>query len=213
MCCTSLRTVRQRTPPPAWSNSALQTASSRDAAGAVSVCSCCLLPSAAAPRLVRQPMAAAAHVIGTLKHAHLTCHRAYLACLVTPAADDAMMGDEDSPSATLLDALAASTAARGVCFANAHPAPRRWLPLKAPSVFAAARGAAANQRAGWPQSCCPLRAPSRRAAPTQRHCSACSRRAGRGSGAASCTIRGPGAATAAAMSVGQVKGAWLTARW
>ncbi|KAL4422561.1 hypothetical protein ABPG75_008758 [Micractinium tetrahymenae] len=58
---------------------------------------------------------------------------------------DAMMGDEDSPSATLLDALAASTAARGVCFANAHPAPRRWLPLKAPSVFAAARGAAANR--------------------------------------------------------------------
>lgn len=55
------------------------------------------------------------------------------------------MGDEDSPSATLLDALAASTAARGVCFANAHPAPRRWLPLKAPSVFAAARGAAANR--------------------------------------------------------------------
>ncbi|KAL4424733.1 hypothetical protein ABPG77_000076 [Micractinium sp. CCAP 211/92] len=58
---------------------------------------------------------------------------------------DAMMGDEDSPSATLLDALAASTAARGVCFANAHPAPRRWLPLKAPTVFAAAKGAAANR--------------------------------------------------------------------
>ncbi len=61
------------------------------------------------------------------------------------AAGDAMMGDEDSPSATLLDALAASTTARGVCFANAHPAPRRWLPLKAPTVFAAAKGAAANR--------------------------------------------------------------------
>lgn len=46
------------------------------------------------------------------------------------------MGDEDTASATLLDAAAASTAARGVCFCNAHPAPRRWLPLKAPAAFA-----------------------------------------------------------------------------
>lgn len=56
-----------------------------------------------------------------------------------------MMGDDDSPSNTLLDALAASTAARGVCFSNAHPAPRRWLPLKAPTVFAAGKGLATNR--------------------------------------------------------------------
>lgn len=45
------------------------------------------------------------------------------------------MGDDATPSATLLDAVAASTAARGVCFANVHPAPRRFLPLKAPAWF------------------------------------------------------------------------------
>jgi hypothetical protein len=55
------------------------------------------------------------------------------------------MGDEDMASSTLLDAAAASTAARGVCFANAHPAPRRWLPLKAPAVFAVHKGLAANR--------------------------------------------------------------------
>lgn len=55
------------------------------------------------------------------------------------------MGDDPSSSATLLDALAASTAARGVCFCNAHPAPRRWLPLKAPASFTVGRGVAANR--------------------------------------------------------------------
>ncbi len=55
-----------------------------------------------------------------------------------------MMEDDDSANATLLDATAASTAARGVCFHNAHPAPRRWLPLKAPALYVAARGQAAN---------------------------------------------------------------------
>lgn len=54
------------------------------------------------------------------------------------------MGDDSNASSTLLDAAAASTAARGVCFHNAHPAARRWLPLKAPAVFAVARGRAAN---------------------------------------------------------------------
>lgn len=75
------------------------------------------------------------------------------------------MGDDDSPSATLLDAAAASTAARGVCFANAHPAPRRWLPLKAPSAFAVrpAWGAACAVPDGCPRlllSLHPARRPS-----------------------------------------------------
>lgn len=69
-----------------------------------------------------------------------------LPTLVYPAGDEGgVMVDDDSPSATLLDAAAASTAARGVCFWNSHPAPRRWLPLKAPSLFTVARGAAANR--------------------------------------------------------------------
>lgn len=56
-----------------------------------------------------------------------------------------MMGDEEGASSTLLDALAASTAARGVCFSIAHPAPRRWLPLKAPALFLASKATAANR--------------------------------------------------------------------
>lgn len=60
-----------------------------------------------------------------------------LSCLLflSRAGSEGELFDDDSPSSTLLDAAAASTAARGVCFANAHPAPRRWLPLKAPAVF------------------------------------------------------------------------------
>eukprot|EP00887_Chlorella_sp_A99_P000359 scaffold13.g359.t1 len=53
--------------------------------------------------------------------------------------------EDDLPASTLADAVAASVAARGVCFANRHPAPRRWLPLKAPAQFAAARAATANR--------------------------------------------------------------------
>ena len=53
--------------------------------------------------------------------------------------------DEEGPSSTLADAAAASVAARGVCFANQHPAPRRFLPLKAPSMFAAQRATATNK--------------------------------------------------------------------
>jgi PhoPQ-activated pathogenicity-related protein len=54
------------------------------------------------------------------------------------------MEDDDTAGATLLDAVAASAAARGVCFHNAHPAPRRFLPLRAPALYAAARGRQAN---------------------------------------------------------------------
>ncbi len=48
------------------------------------------------------------------------------------------------PAASLADAAAGSLAARGLAFANAHPAPRRWLPLRRPAAGAAWRGAAAN---------------------------------------------------------------------
>ncbi len=60
------------------------------------------------------------------------------------AAGDDLIGDDATASATLLDAAAASTAARGVCFHNSHPAPRRFLPLKAPALHAAARVRQAN---------------------------------------------------------------------
>lgn len=58
---------------------------------------------------------------------------------------DAPLVADDLPAAALADAAAASVAARGVCFANAHPAPHRWLPLKAPALFAAQRAWASNR--------------------------------------------------------------------
>ena len=48
------------------------------------------------------------------------------------------------PAASLADAAAGSLAARGLTFAIAHAAPRRWLPLKGPTGGSAQRGAAAN---------------------------------------------------------------------
>ena len=48
------------------------------------------------------------------------------------------------PAASLADAAAGSLAARGLTFAIAHAAPRRWLPLKGPTGGAAQRGAVAN---------------------------------------------------------------------
>ncbi|KAK9832070.1 hypothetical protein WJX81_003996 [Elliptochloris bilobata] len=48
------------------------------------------------------------------------------------------------PATSLADAAAGSLAARGLAFSVAHPAPRRWLPLRGPAGGAAQRGAAAN---------------------------------------------------------------------
>lgn len=48
------------------------------------------------------------------------------------------------PAASLADAAAGSLAARGLTFAIAHAAPRRWLPLKGPTGGVAQRGAAVN---------------------------------------------------------------------
>lgn len=59
---------------------------------------------------------------------------------------EGMLVEDDMPTSTLADAVAASTAARGVCFGNCHPAPRRWLPLKAPALFMAQKAAAANRQ-------------------------------------------------------------------
>lgn len=53
--------------------------------------------------------------------------------------------DDEQGSATLADAAAASTAARGVCFSNTHPAPRRWLPLGGPALFVAERAVRQNK--------------------------------------------------------------------
>ncbi len=54
------------------------------------------------------------------------------------------LAGDDVPSAPLADAAAASVAARGACFWNAHPAPRRFHPMRAPALFAAARAARGN---------------------------------------------------------------------
>ncbi len=47
-------------------------------------------------------------------------------------------------AATFAEALAGSVLVRGVLYANAHPAPRQWLPLRKSGWAAAQRGAAAN---------------------------------------------------------------------
>ena len=43
------------------------------------------------------------------------------------------------------EACAGSVAARGVMWANAHPAPKRWLPLKGPAWFTVHRALQLNQ--------------------------------------------------------------------
>ena len=48
---------------------------------------------------------------------------------------------------SLQEAAAGSVAARGLCFANTHPAPTRFLPLKKSSVFMVQRAARANHAA------------------------------------------------------------------
>jgi cell cycle checkpoint protein len=58
---------------------------------------------------------------------------------------EGLLVEDDMPSGPLGDAAAASVAARGVCFCNAHPAPRRWQPLVAPALFHVQRGVAANR--------------------------------------------------------------------
>jgi hypothetical protein len=53
-------------------------------------------------------------------------------------------GGDEGAAFTLADAAAGSTAVRGLLFANAHPAPRRWLPLRSPVSGLVGRAAAAN---------------------------------------------------------------------
>jgi cell cycle checkpoint protein len=60
------------------------------------------------------------------------------------AGGSADLAGDDVPSAPLADAAAASVAARGACFWNAHPAPRRFHPMRAPALFAAARAVRGN---------------------------------------------------------------------
>lgn len=58
---------------------------------------------------------------------------------------DEMVDDEPvAGGLSLAEATAASVAARGVCFWNSHPAPRRWHPLKAPCAFTAEEGTSEN---------------------------------------------------------------------
>lgn len=47
-------------------------------------------------------------------------------------------------AATFWEGVAASLLVRGVLYANAHPAPRTWLPLRRSAWAAAQHGAAAN---------------------------------------------------------------------
>lgn len=74
-------------------------------------------------------------------------------CIATSAyrqGDRASLADDSLPAVPLAEAAAGSTAARGVCYSNAHPAPRRWQPLRAPVLFAAQRAAALNAaRLDW----------------------------------------------------------------
>lgn len=52
-------------------------------------------------------------------------------------------------SSTLLQAAASSVAARGLLYANAHPAPSKWTPVVGPSCNLPEKAAAANlQRVG-----------------------------------------------------------------
>ena len=67
--------------------------------------------------------------------------------------------DDWSGGATLAEAAGAMVAVRGLMFANAHPAAKRWLPLKGPLWFAVVRGVAANlaclEQSAWGGSSIP----------------------------------------------------------
>ena len=52
--------------------------------------------------------------------------------------------EDDTLSSSLLQAAAGSVAARGFLFANAHPAPSRWVPVRGPSCYLPERAAAQN---------------------------------------------------------------------
>jgi len=54
--------------------------------------------------------------------------------------------DEVGKSSTLSDASAALTAAMGTCFSNCHPAPRRFLPLKAPASYLVRKATSLNSK-------------------------------------------------------------------
>ncbi len=50
----------------------------------------------------------------------------------TAAASSSAWDAEEGVASTLTDAAAGSTAVRGLLYANAHPAPRKWMPLRSP---------------------------------------------------------------------------------
>jgi cell cycle checkpoint protein len=52
--------------------------------------------------------------------------------------------EDDTVSSSLLQAAAGSVAARGFLFANAHPAPSKWVPVRGPSCYLPERAAAQN---------------------------------------------------------------------
>lgn len=54
-------------------------------------------------------------------------------------------GGAGNSSSGVMQACAGSVATRGLLFANCHPAPRRFLPMRAPAMGAAARACAANE--------------------------------------------------------------------
>lgn len=52
--------------------------------------------------------------------------------------------DQDWGATSIQQATASSVAARGLMYANLHPAPRRWLPLKGPLSLTASKGQKSN---------------------------------------------------------------------
>ncbi|KAF5826018.1 hypothetical protein DUNSADRAFT_5354 [Dunaliella salina] len=69
---------------------------------------------------------------------------AFMVCSRTGASSSDISGgfwglEEPSTATNLAAACAGSVAARGLMFANTHPAPRRWTPLQAPAQTRAER--------------------------------------------------------------------------
>lgn len=70
--------------------------------------------------------------------AFLTSHRN------TAAASSSAWDAEEGVASTLTDAAAGSTAVRGLLYANAHPAPRKWMPLRSPLLNQVHKAASSN---------------------------------------------------------------------
>jgi len=62
----------------------------------------------------------------------------------TTASTSGFWDESDTVAATLQAAAAGSIAARGILFANAHPAASSWQPLRGPTCFLPERAAAEN---------------------------------------------------------------------